>query len=34
MLVSDAIMRCLEEEQVEVIFGYPGGALLPMYVLF
>lgn len=31
MLVSDAIMRCLEEEQVEIIFGYPGGALLPIY---
>ena len=34
MLVSDAIMRCLEEEQVEVIFGYPGGALLPIYESF
>lgn len=31
MLVSDAIMRCLEEEGVEVIFGYPGGALLHIY---
>ena len=31
MLVSEAIMRCLEEEGVEKIFGYPGGALLPVY---
>ena len=31
MLVSDAIMRCLEEEGVDTIFGYPGGALLPIY---
>lgn len=34
MLVSEAIMRCLEEEGVEVIFGYPGGALLPIYESF
>ncbi len=34
MLVSDAIMRCLEEEGVDTIFGYPGGALLPIYESF
>ncbi|MDI3317903.1 MAG: biosynthetic-type acetolactate synthase large subunit [Bacillota bacterium] len=25
------LLRCLEEEGVEVIFGYPGGAVLPIY---
>ncbi|AFS78227.1 acetolactate synthase large subunit IlvB [Gottschalkia acidurici 9a] len=31
MIASDAIIKCLEEENVEIIFGYPGGALLPIY---
>ncbi|KNF09998.1 putative acetolactate synthase large subunit [Gottschalkia purinilytica] len=31
MLVADAIVKCLELENVEVIFGYPGGAVLPIY---
>ncbi|WZL72949.1 biosynthetic-type acetolactate synthase large subunit [Clostridiaceae bacterium 35-E11] len=31
MKVSDAIIKCLEEEKVEIIFGYPGGAVLPIY---
>ena len=31
MLGSDAILRCLELEGVEVIFGIPGGAILPTY---
>jgi acetolactate synthase-1/2/3 large subunit len=31
MLGSDAILRCLEEEGVEVCFGIPGGAILPTY---
>ncbi|MBE3590709.1 MAG: biosynthetic-type acetolactate synthase large subunit [Firmicutes bacterium] len=26
-----ALLRCLTEEGVEVIFGYPGGAVLPLY---
>lgn len=27
----EAIVKCLEEENVEVLFGYPGGAVLPLY---
>jgi len=26
-----AIMRCLLEEKVKLIFGYPGGAIMPVY---
>lgn len=29
--VADALVQCLEKENVEVIFGYPGGAILPVY---
>ncbi|HHX50925.1 MAG TPA: biosynthetic-type acetolactate synthase large subunit [Clostridia bacterium] len=28
---AEALIKCLEEEQVELIFGYPGGAVLPIY---
>ena len=28
---AEAILRVLEEEGVEVVFGYPGGAVLPIY---
>lgn len=28
---ADAIVKCLEAEQVEVIFGYPGVAICPFY---
>lgn len=28
---ADALIRCLEKENVEIIFGYPGGANLPVY---
>jgi len=28
---ADAIVKCLEEENVKVLFGYPGGAVLPLY---
>src|SRR5277367_2168553 len=31
MLGSDAILRSLEAEGVEFMFGIPGGALLPLY---
>ena len=31
ILGSDAILRSLEEEGVEVMFGIPGGAILPTY---
>ncbi len=29
--VAEALIRCLELEDVNVIFGYPGGANLPVY---
>ena len=28
---SRTLLQCLQEEGVEVIFGYPGGAVLPIY---
>ena len=28
---AEAVIKCLEEHNVEVIFGYPGGAILPVY---
>lgn len=28
---AEAILRCLLEEGVEYIFGYPGGAIMPVY---
>ncbi len=28
---AEALVRCLEKENVEIIFGYPGGANLPVY---
>ena len=28
---ADAILRCLEAEGVEVMFGIPGGAIMPTY---
>ncbi|MDO4287686.1 MAG: biosynthetic-type acetolactate synthase large subunit [Eubacterium sp.] len=31
MLAAKLILKCLEKEGVEMIFGYPGGALLPFY---
>ena len=34
MLGSDAILRSLEAEGVEVAFGIPGGAVLPLYDAF
>lgn len=29
--VAEALIECLERENVEVVFGYPGGAILPIY---
>lgn len=29
--VAEALVRCLEYEGVEIVFGYPGGAILPVY---
>jgi acetolactate synthase-1/2/3 large subunit len=28
---AEAVMRCLVEEKVDTIFGYPGGAIMPIY---
>ncbi|HEV8644051.1 MAG TPA: thiamine pyrophosphate-binding protein, partial [Burkholderiales bacterium] len=28
---AEITVRCLQEEGVEFIFGYPGGAVLPLY---
>lgn len=28
---SDAIVRCLELEHTDIVFGYPGSAILPLY---
>lgn len=28
---AQAVIHCLESEGVEVVFGYPGGAILPVY---
>ncbi len=31
MIGADAIIKCLEEENVDVVFGYPGVAICPFY---
>jgi acetolactate synthase-1/2/3 large subunit len=31
MTGAQALIQCLQEEGVEVIFGYPGGSVLPIY---
>lgn len=28
---ADAVMKCLLEEKVKIIYGYPGGAIMPVY---
>jgi acetolactate synthase I/II/III large subunit len=28
---ADALLQCLIEEGVDTIFGYPGGAIMPVY---
>ncbi|MCE5345135.1 MAG: biosynthetic-type acetolactate synthase large subunit [Bacteroidales bacterium] len=28
---AEALLRCLIEEEVDTIFGYPGGAIMPIY---
>ena len=28
---AEIVFKCLEEQKVEFIFGYPGGAVLPIY---
>lgn len=34
LLASKLILKCLEKENVDIVFGYPGGALLPLYEAF
>ena len=31
ILGSEAVLKCLVEENVDIIFGYPGGAIMPVY---
>ena len=31
MTGAEIVIRCLQEEKVEYVFGYPGGAVLHMY---
>ena len=31
MTGAKAIVECLREQGVEIIFGYPGGMILPLY---
>jgi acetolactate synthase-1/2/3 large subunit len=31
MKASEAIVKCFEAENVDLVFGYPGGAVLPLY---
>ena len=28
---AEIIVKCLEQEGVDTVFGYPGGAILPLY---
>ena len=28
---AEAVIRCLIKENVDVLFGYPGGAIMPVY---
>ncbi len=28
---AEILLRCLQEEGVDTVFGYPGGAVLPIY---
>lgn len=28
---SEVLMRCLQQEGVDLVFGYPGGAIMPVY---
>ena len=34
MAGAEILLKSLEDEDVEVIFGYPGGAVLPIYDAF
>ena len=28
---SEAVIKCLINEGIEIIYGYPGGAIMPVY---
>jgi len=28
---ADIVLRCLRAEGVDLVFGYPGGAIMPLY---
>ena len=28
---AEIVFKCLEDQDVEIVFGYPGGAVLPIY---
>jgi len=28
---AEIVFKCLEDQKVDIIFGYPGGAVLPIY---
>ena len=28
---AEIVFKCLQDQEVEVVFGYPGGAVLPIY---
>ena len=28
---ADIVLQCLRAEGVELVFGYPGGAIMPLY---
>ena len=32
MTGAQAVIECLKREQVQVVFGYPGGAVIDIYV--
>jgi len=34
LLAAKLILKCLEREKVEFVFGYPGGSVLPLYEAF
>ena len=34
MTGAQAVLESLKKEEVDVVFGYPGGAILPLYEEF
>ena len=31
---ADLLVKCLEKEEVDVVFGYPGVAICPFIIVF